>query len=156
MRVLAVLLVLPGVAMAGSVTVRNGAGEAVAGIHMAPAGSGSVGENRMRSTLPPGAEARITYSTGCRADVRIAYASGRTEDHPGVDTCGDQRITAGTDGVAGPVGTPVARSAGLTQPASSGRPGPGGPAKIGPVKAPPPEVPPWTGRSITRPFGGLQ
>ena len=151
-RLAALLLILPGLANAGSVTVRNGTSETIRGIHMAPAGSGSVGDNRMRSQLPPGAEARITYSTGCRADVRLAFASGRTEDHPGVDVCADSRITAGQEGTAGPAmaaASPAAPSTRAT-PASATTP-----ISASLRRAPPPVVPPWTGRSITRRFGGM-
>lgn len=141
------LLLAPGAAAAGSVTVRNGGAETVSGIHMSAAGSGSVGENRMRSQLPPGAEARITYSTGCRADVRIAFSSGRTEDHAGLDVCTDPRITTGQNGVAGPAMTATPVLAG-SPPKATSQPAPI-PAKAAAV------VPPWTGKSITKRFGGL-
>ena len=96
------MLVMTAPAWAGSVSVRNGTGETMTGVQMAPAGSGQAGDNRLRSTLPPGAEGRFTYSTGCRADVRLAFAGGRTEDHRDVDVCGEARIVAGVAGVAGP------------------------------------------------------
>ncbi len=147
------LFLAPALAHAGSVTVRNGSGETISGIHMAPSGSGAVGENRMRSQLPPGAEARITYSTGCQADVRIAYASGRTEVFAGLDVCVDARVVAGSGGVAGPAMAPGASS---PAPAPA-RPGGGSaPAVAQPAKAPQPAVPPWTGRSLTRRFGGME
>ena len=135
------MLLAPAAAAAGSVTVRNGTSEVLAGIHMAPAGAASPGANRMNAHLPPGAEARIAYSTGCRADVRLAFISGRTEDHRDIDVCTDSRITAGQSGVSGPA-------------IAAGR-APRNKATTPVVAKALPAVPPWTGRSITRRFGGM-
>ncbi len=152
-RALALLLLLPLSARAEThaVTIRNGADETIRSVGMAPAGQGKVGPNRMQSQLPPGAAARITYSTGCRADIRLGYASGRTEDHLDVDVCSEPRITAGQDGVAGLDSPPSATRASIsTAPVSASR-------RSAPAIAKPslPAVPPWTGKSITKRFGGL-
>lgn len=153
--VLSALLLAPDVARAQShaVTVRNGAADTIRAIQIGPAGR--LGENRMRSQLPAGAEARITYSTGCDADVRLTFASGQTEDHAGLDVCTDPRIIAGQAGAAGPVAqAPVAGGGprGGVQTAATA-PGRGKPAAAAPIDKTP--VPPWTGRSITRRFGGM-
>lgn len=145
-----------------SVTVRNGAADTIRGIQIGPAGR--LGENRMRSQLPPGAEARVTYSTGCQADVRLTYASGQTEDHAGLDLCSDPRIVAGQSGTAGPVGavsTPISApgagrsGSGGASGAQSGSQAGAKPSVTSPQVAKIP-VPPWTGRSITRRFGGME
>lgn len=141
-----------------AVTIRNGAADTVRGVQIGPAGR--LGENRMRSQLPPGAEARITYSTGCQADLRLTYASGQTEDHAGLDVCTDPRIVAGQAGVAGPATTP-ASSPPVSAPVSAiaarspAAPHPGSPAKPATVQIDKTPLPPWTGRSITRRFGGM-
>ena len=72
-------------------------------------------------------------------------------------TCaGDARIVAGTEGVAGPA---MAAAAGTgTAPVASGAKGKVVTAVTSPAlpaKAPPPVVPPWTGKSITKRFGGM-
>lgn len=157
-----VLLVVPGVARAEthSVMIRNGVGEAVVGVYMSAPGSGSVGGNRLMSQLPPGAEGPFTYSSGCRADVRLAFAGGRSEDHPDVDVCGGARVVAGQSGTAGPAMSGVA-GPGVAGPGAAGPRAPEGKGKKGasvatPVMAPPPVVPPWTGKSITKKFGGME
>lgn len=150
---LGMLLTMPGVAWAETHTVmiRNGAGEAVVGVYMSAPGSGSVGANRLMSRLPPGAEGPFTYSVGCRADVRLAFAGGRSEDHLDVDVCGGVRVVAGQSGTVGPV---------MAGAAPAGR-GPEVKGKKGvsvatPVMEPRPAVPPWTGKSITKKFGGME
>ena len=125
------------------VMVVNGSQETIRTISISPAGSGSTGENRLRSQLPPGTQAHIAYSTGCRADVRLGFASGRTEEFLDQDTCSDLRVVAG-QGAAGPAAQHAADKA-------SGRKGK--PA-VPPVAAKV-VVPPWTGHSILKKFGGL-
>jgi len=160
------MLLAAGVARAEThgVTIRNGGGETIRGI------SFGGGESRLRRDLPVGAEARITYSTGCRADIRIAYASGRTEEHPGVEVCADPRIVAGQDGTPGAAMAPVPAVAAAAGAAAAGAaPGGAAPGKTAsagklatpasaalPAKAPGPVVPPWTGKSITKRFGGME
>ena len=145
-----VLLVLlmssPAWADSHGVTVQNATGETIRSIQIAP--TPGAGENRLRSQLPPGASGRIAYSTGCQATLRIGYESGRTEDHAGLDICSDPRVIAGTDGVAGPATAATA----LPRPASNALK-PVAATKV--ELAPPPVVPPWTGRSITKRFGGM-
>ena len=71
-----------------------------------------------------------------------------------MDACTDPRIVAGTDGVAGPSGPNTA----AVVPGTPARPAAASPAKPVAAKvelAPPPVVPPWTGKSITKRFGGL-
>ena len=127
-----------------AVTIRNGAGETISGIYF-----GADHSSRLRSTLPPGAIARITYSTGCTATVRIAYASGRTELHPGVEVCADPAITAGQGGDTGPPMAAASRQATVKSGAKPTL------AAATPAKPALPAVPPWSGRSITKRFGGL-
>ena len=137
-----VLCPSPGRAETHYVTIRNGADETIRGIAMAMSGTGRVGENRLASRyLPPGATARIAYSQGCMADVQVSYASGQIEKHPGVEVCSDPRIVTG-NGVALP-----SRAAKAAATAKTVTPAPN--------KAPLPAVPPWTGRSITKHFGGM-
>ena len=143
------LLLAAAPAWAGSVTVVNGGSETIRQIIISP--SLGTGENRLRSTLPPGAQARIGYSTGCQAAVRLVYDSGRSEDFAAVDPCTDASVRSGPGGgVAGPVvaaGSPAKPAA--ATPASAT-------AASLPAKAPPPVVPPWTGKSITKRFGGME
>ncbi len=144
------LATAPARAEGHGVTIRNGGGESIRGIYF-----GGASESRLRHDLPQGAEARIGFNSGCRTDIRIAYASGRTEDHPGVEVCTDPRIVAGQDGVAGP---PMAALPPNSSPAPVGTAGKAATkvtATTQPVKAPPPVVPPWTGKSITKRFGGM-
>ena len=162
--VVGVALLAPAMAWGEThgVTVRNGTGETIRGVAIVPAGSSGGGDNRLRSTLPPGSEGRFTYSTGCPADLRITFESGRSEDHKGLDVCTDPRIVAGQDGVAGPAGaprvggTPTAAGGATVGGAAVGKNGKGvaNASTSTPVKAPPP-VPPWTGKSITKRFGGM-
>lgn len=157
------LLALPAwtnSAWANSVTVVNGGTDTIRQIIIgATPGSG---DNRLRSVLPPGAQARITYSTGCQATVRLVYDSGRSEDFAGIDPCTDPRITAGAGTASAQAGTQAGTQgptqAAATKPAAT----PSKSTKSGatqaslPVKAPPPVVPPWTGKSITKRFGGME
>lgn len=146
MRLLPVLLVVPSLALAEGrgVTVLNGAGDTIREIHISPAGSSVHGPNRLRSTLPPKARAHIGYSTGCRADIRLGF-DGRTEEFLDQDTCSDLLVTAG-QGATAASASRSAKSAG--QGAKQGQ-------TAAVFKPAPVEVPPWTGRSITKKFGGL-
>ena len=139
----------PALAEGHGVTVQNGTSETIRAIIISP--TAGTGDNRLRSTLPPGASGRLTYNTGCQANIRIGFESGRTEDHPNVDICSDPRIVAGTQGVAGPMLSPVAMpsATGPATPASKTN------ATQSVVVAPRPAVPPWTGKSITKRFGGM-
>src|SRR3954451_19869336 len=117
MRPLPVLfaLVLPGLAVAEGrgVTIVNGSSETLREIFIAPAGSGGsggAGENRLRSSLPSGAQARIGYSTGCRADIRVVFDSGKAEDFADQDACSELRLTAG-QGAASAAATAAAAQA---------------------------------------------
>ncbi len=149
---LAVLASGPAWADGHGVTIQNASSETIRLIQISP--TAGTGENRLRSQLPPGASGRIGYSTGCLANVRIGYESGRTEDHANIDTCSEPRVVAGTDGLPGPT-TATLTSVALPRPAS----GPANPLKPVASKvelAPPPVVPPWTGKSITKRFGGME
>lgn len=146
---LATALAPPALAESHGVTVQNGTSETIRLIQIAPTPGG--GDNRLRSTLPPGASGKIVYSTGCIATLRIGYDSGRTEDHANIDVCTDPRVVAGTDGVAGPPGQPGAAPVAKLPSAKSTTV-----ASTLPAKAPPPVVPPWTGKSITKRFGGME
>ena len=136
---------LPGAAwaQAHAITVVNQAGATVRSIQIGPAGAGSFGANRLRSQLPPNAEARIGYSTGCPADLRLGFDDGRVEDHLGLDACSDPRVLTGSSAAAGA----APRRAAAAVPTQ---------AVAAPVvRAAPVAVPPWSGRSITKRFGGL-
>lgn len=135
-----------------TVTVVNSGTETIRRIEIGPAGGG--GENRLRSQVPPGAQARITYSTGCTADVRIGYDSGRFEAFAGVDVCSDPRIASGQGVLAGPSPSTSAGSGKSSSQASGLGKGLSTPTASS-SKAPPPVVPPWTGKSITKRFGGM-
>lgn len=147
-------------AWANSVTVVNGGTDSIRQIIIGTT-PGS-GDNRLRSTLPPGAQARITYSTGCQATVRLVFESGRSEDFADIDPCTDPRITAGAGTAAGQVAVPATASATVSATApkitatSTKTLKPGATPASLPVKAPPPVVPPWTGKSITKRFGGME
>jgi len=151
MRTLPALLILavPALALAEGrgVTIVNGSGETIKRVQISAAGAAAHGDNRLRSTLPAGAQARIGYSTGCRVDVRLGYDSGRNEEFLDQDACSDLRLTAG-GGAATASSDPTAARTGAD-------PKKGKPAKANayvPVKI---VVPPWTGHSITKKFGGL-
>jgi hypothetical protein len=141
---LALMAAPPALADTHSVTVTNTGVETIRSIAV-----GAGGENRLRSQVPPGAQARVTYSTGCTADVRIGYDSGRMETFAGVDICSDPRIATG-QGVLGGAAAP-----GAAQVAAAPRPAPGKAASVATAKPPLPAVPPWTGKSITKRFGGM-
>ncbi len=143
----------PAYAQSRGVTVLNAGGETIRSIQIGPTGGG---ENRLRSTLPPGAQARIGYGSGaCTATVRLGYESGRTEDHA-VDACTDARVVAG-QGQAGPSGAASAAASPPAPALTPTRAKSGSKADTIPTvaKEPPPPVPPWTGKSITKKFGGL-
>lgn len=155
MRPLPLLLVLalPGLFLPGSaraegrgVTILNRTGETVRQIFISPPGSASRGENRLRSQLPSGAQAHIGYSTGCRADIRLGFDGGRTEEFLDQDTCGDLQVTAG-QGTATAAGSPPAHASDPKHGKTAQKPEKYVPATV--------VVPPWTGRSITKKFGGL-
>ena len=143
-------LLQPGAALAEGrgVTVVNGGSDTVREIRIAPAGAASPGENRLRSQLPPRAQARIGYSSGCRVDVRLGFDGGRTEQFLDQDACADLRITAGAGAPGGPM--PSAGHAAASH-AAAKKPGKDSKA-FTPAAV---EVPPWTGRSITKKFGGM-
>jgi hypothetical protein len=143
-------LALPGIALAEGkgVTVVNGGGETMRQIFISPAGSASHGENRLRSNLPPGVQARIGYSTGCRADIRLAFDGGRTEEFLDQDTCSDLRVTAGQGAVTTAAASPSHGGADTKRGKAAQKPNAYVPVTV--------VVPPWTGRSITKKFGGLE
>ena len=138
------IALLPGAAWAEAhaITVVNHAGATIRSIQIGPAGAGSFGANRLQSQLPPNAEARIGYSTGCPADLRLGFDDGRVEDHLGLDACSDPRVLTGSAAV----GAAVPRRAAAPKPQA---------AAVPVARAAPVDVPPWSGRSITKRFGGL-
>jgi hypothetical protein len=139
------IALLPGAAWAEAhaVTVVNHAGATIRSIQIGPAGAGSLGANRLRSQLPPNAEARIGYSTGCPADLRLGFDDGPTEDHLGLDACSDPHVLTGN-------------AAAAASAAPSRAMAPKHQAAAVPVaRTAPVTVPPWSGHSITKRFGGL-
>lgn len=139
------IALLPGAAWAEAhtVTVANHAGGIIRSIQIAPAGAASFGANRLRSQLPPNTEARIGYSTGCPADLRLGFDDGRIEDHLGLDACSDPHVLTGS-------------SAAVVASAAPGRAAADRHQVAVPAARPTPvTVPPWSGRSITKRFGGL-
>ncbi len=139
------IALLPGAAWAEAhaITVVNHAGATIRSIQIGTAGAGSLGANRLRSQLPPNAEARIGYSMGCPADLRLGFDDGRTEDHLGLDACSDPHVLTGSTAA-----TAVAAPSRNTAPKHQ--------AAVVPVaRAAPVTVPPWSGHSITKRFGGL-
>lgn len=158
MRMLAAAFaLLPAAAFADThaLGIRNGSTDTVTGVYMSAPGSGTPGANRLLSRLPPGAEGTFTYSAGCRADVRIAYAGGRSEDHANADVCGGNKLVAGQDGTEGPA-MPATAKAADRKPANGKTVTTTAAAPPTINKAPPPVVPPWTGKSITKRFGGME
>ena len=125
------------------ITVMNRSGDTIRSVQIAPAGATSYGVNRLRSQLPPGAEARIGYSAGCPVDLRLGFDGGRVEDRRDLDACANPHVLTGNSAPAvastAPARTPTAKHKGGTTLAG----------------AAPVTVPPWTGRSITKRFGGL-
>ena len=123
------------------ITVMNRSGDTIRSIQIAPAGATSYGVNRLRSQLPPGAEARISYSAGCPVDLRLGFDGGRVEDRRDLDACANPHVLTGSAtpkaASTAPVHTSTVKHKGATTLAGA---------------APPP---PWTGRSITKRFGGL-
>lgn len=146
----AVALMVPAAAWAdgGGIVVVNRTASTIRSIQMTPAGSSAAGVNRLRSRLPPGAQGRIAFSGGCRADVRLGFDDGRTEEFRNQDACAEARIVTG-DGPA----EAAAPGSAPARPTELRRQRPGASGKtVLPAKA---EVPPWTGHSITKRFGGL-
>lgn len=137
------LLPGPAWAEAHAITVVNHAAGTVRSIQIAPAGAASFGANRLRSQLPPNAEARIGYSAGCPADLRLGFDDGRTEDHLGLDACSDPHVLTGSS-------APVATSAAPGRAAADRHR-----VAVPAARPAPVTVPPWSGRSITKRFGGL-
>ncbi len=137
------IALLPGAARAEAhaITVVNHAGATIRSIQVGPAGAGSLGANRLRSQLPSNTEARIAYSTGCPADLRLGFDDGRVEDHLGLDACSDPRVLTGSSAAAG------------AAPRRAAAPKPQAAAPV--ARAAPVAVPPWSGHSITKRFGGL-
>jgi len=141
------IVLLPGPSQAEThgIIVLNRTRDTIRRIQIAPAGATSLGENRLRSQLPPNAEARIGYSTGCAVDVRLGFDSGRVETYLRLDACSNSRVLAGdgTTVVSYPGPARTVEPASKIQAAS-----PAPPIALAPV-------PPWTGHSITKRFGGL-
>ncbi len=139
------IALLPGTAWADphAITVVNHAGATIRSIQIGPAGDGSLGANRLRSQLPPNAEARIGYSAGCPADLRLGFEDGRTEDHLGLDACSDPHVLTGSS--AATAGPAAGRAAAPKRQA----------AAVPVARAAPVAMPPWSGHSITKRFGGL-
>ncbi len=138
------IALLPGAAWAEAhaITVVNHAGVTIRSIQIGPAGAGSLGANRLRSQLPPNAEARIGYSSGCPADLRLGFDDGRTEDHLGLDACSDPHVLTGSSAAVAASPAPSRAAAPKHQ-------------AVPVARAEPVTVPPWSGRSITKRFGGL-
>ncbi len=138
------LVMPPGAAWAEAhgITVVNHAADTIRSIQIAPAGSTSFGVNRLRSQLPPSAEARIGYSAGCPVDLRLGFDGGRVEDHRDLDACANPHVVTGNAATtkASPApAKPVAAAKHKTN------------ASV--AQATP--VTPWTGHSITKRFGGM-
>ncbi len=153
MRALSLLLavsplgiaLLPGTARAAAHAppVATPAGATTPRIQIGPAGAGFLGANRLRSQLLPNAEARIGYSMGCPADLRLGFDDGRTEDHLGLDACSDPHVLTGS--TVATAGAAPSRAAAPKRQATA----------VPVVRAAPVAVPPWSGHSITKRFGGL-
>lgn len=139
------ITLLPGAAWAEThgITVINHSSDTIRSIQIAPAGATSYGVNRLRSQLPPGAEARIGYSAGCPVDLRLGFDGGRVEDRRDLDACANPHVLTGNNvpvaASTAPVRTPAAKHKGAATLA----------------RAAPVTVPPWAGHSITKRFGGL-
>lgn len=149
----------PATAQTRTVTVTNQSSATVREIHIDDAEGKAPGGNRLRSRLPPNTRASITYSQGCRADVRIVLDDRTTQEHRGADVCARSAfaVTGGAASAAPPVGrqgsdTAAGASRGTSRSvSSSASSGPPGAATTrGHGAAPPPEPVPWTGRSITK------
>ena len=132
-----------------TVMVTNQSSATVREIYIDDAEGKAPGGNRLRNTLPPNARASITYSQGCRANVRIVLDDRTVQEHRGADVCA-QSAFAVTGGQAarppGQRGSGAAASASRVAPPGASGAG----AARGGSAAPPPEPVPWTGRSITK------
>lgn len=139
------IVLLPGAAWAEAhgITVINHSGDTIRSVQIAPAGDTLFGVNRLRSQLPPSAEARIGYSAGCPVDLRLGFNGGRVEDHRDLDACANPHVVTGSI-------TPVAASAAPVHTAAAKHKDTGTLARAAPVT-----VPPWAGHSLTKRFGGL-
>lgn len=123
-----------------TVTFVNQSSGTVREIYVDDAAGKAAGGNRLRSTLPPNARAAITYSQGCRANVRVVLDDRTAREYRDTDVCTQAYFV-----VTGTGGTFVARTSGGrgTAAAAGMTPGTTG-------VEPPPELGPWTGRSITK------
>lgn len=126
------------------------------------------GGNRLRGRVPPGAQASITYSQGCAAEVRIGFDNGREETRR-VDACrgpvvdldghqgsGHQRQATPERPVRSEATRRVpTRSATVREASDRSLPAPAGNSRAAapPAVAPRPEPEPWHGRSITKKLG---
>lgn len=134
-------LAAPGAsAQSRTVTFVNQSSGTVREIYIDDATGKVVGGNRLRSTLPPNARAAITYSQGCRANVRVVLDDRTVREYRDTDVCTQAYFV-----VTGTGGTFVARTSG-----GRGTPAAAGAAPGTTGVEPPPELGPWTGRSITK------
>lgn len=135
-----------------TVTVTNESSATVREIYIDDAEGKAPGGNRLRGRLPPNTRASITYSQGCRANVRIVLDDRTTQEHRGADVCARSAFAVtggGAVSTAPPAGRQRSASpAGVSRSAASGSPG--ARATRGDGAASPPEPVPWTGRSITK------
>lgn len=123
-----------------SVTFVNQSSGTVREIYIDDAAGKAAGGNRLRSTVPPNARASITYSQGCRANVRVVLDDRTVREYRDTDVCSQAYFV-----VTGTGGTFVARPA-----SNRGTPAAAGATPGTTGTAPPPEPVPWTGRSITK------
>lgn len=129
-------------AQSRTVTFVNQSSGTVREIYIDDAAGKAAGGNRLRSTLPPNARAAITYSQGCRANVRVVLDDRTVREYRDTDVCTQAYFV-----VTGTGGTFVARPSGGRGTSA----GPGATAAPGTTGVePPPELGPWTGRSITK------
>lgn len=67
----------------------------ITAVMLSPAGEGRFGDSLIgRVALPPGQSLHLTppRGTACRADLRIRWADGRTEERAGEDLCRPHRV----------------------------------------------------------------
>lgn len=134
---LLLLAAAPTLAQSRTVTFSNQSSGSVREIHIDAAEARASAGNRLRNSLPPNARASITYSQGCRANVRIVLDAGAAQEHRDTDVCVQPNFVVTGRGAASaaPRQEPGAVKAGTSH---------------GQGAAAPPEAVPWTGRSITK------
>lgn len=74
-------------------SVRNASGRTITEVYVSPRNATDWGDDRLGDgQLLPGKALSVTFSGGCRQDVRIVYDNNSAEERRGVDLCAHPRL----------------------------------------------------------------